>query len=84
LLDAFIRITAASREAVNDPEHEIIHPARIIFDVIENVVQDRPLVFSSAERLAKYRAVGDNGKSPVGHEFPADARLRIKTFALLG
>src|ERR1017187_6943812 len=83
-LDALIRIASPSRKAVYDPEHEIIHPARILFYVIENVVQDWPLVFSPAESFAEYRAVRDYGKSPVGHEFPADALLRIKAFAFLG
>ena len=83
-LDALIRIASASRKAVNDPEHEIIHLAGILFDVIENVVQDRPFVFSSAESFAEYCAAGDNGKSSVGHEFPANALLRIKAFAFLG
>ena len=83
-LDALIRKASAPRKAVYDPKHKIIYLARILFDVIKNVIQDRPLVFSSAESLTENCAVRDNGKSPVGHEFPTYALLRVKAFAFLG
>ena len=77
-------ITSTSGKTVNDSEHEIIYLARIFLYVIKNLVQDWPLVFPSAESLAEYGSVRDNGKTPVAYEFPADAVLRIKAFAFLG